>query len=74
MNPKFNPVHKKGDRNVFCPHYNHCLDYVIGKAWDYWGCGHCRQKSNQGARPEFRFTRSDTFDCFDLPTEVYKKS
>ena len=74
MKPRYNPVSKKGDRNVFCPHYGDCLDYAIEKAWENWGCCDCQERLNQAARPEFRFTVNDSIDCFDLPMEIYKES
>jgi len=30
------PVHAKGYRNVFCPHYRSCLDHASEKYWNYW--------------------------------------
>lgn len=70
MKSKCNPAHKKADRNVFCPHYGDCLDYAIEKAWGYWGCKDCKQRFNEAARPEFRFTVNDAIEYFELPLEI----
>ena len=72
MKPKYNPVHKRTDRNVFCPHYGECLDYAIKKSWEFWGCCDCREKFNQAAGPEFRFTVSDGTEYFHLPLGIGK--
>jgi hypothetical protein len=52
MNPECKPIQKKGDRNVFCPFYGDCLDFVIEKAWETWDCRDCCHYSNLGAAPE----------------------
>jgi hypothetical protein len=72
MKPQYNPVHKRAERNVFCPYYANCLDYAIEEAWEYWGCCDCSQRFNQAGRPEFRFTVSDETEYFDLPVEIGK--
>ncbi len=68
MNPKCNPVHKKGNRNVHCPYYANCLDYAIEKSWDHFDCGDCLQRLNERARPEIRLTVSDPILHYDLPS------
>jgi hypothetical protein len=42
-----NPVHNKGYRNVFCPHYRSCLDYASKHYWECWTCLHCGHKQEQ---------------------------
>jgi hypothetical protein len=41
MVPKGNPIPAKGERNIFCPFYNGCLDYAIKDFWDSWNCSQC---------------------------------
>jgi ribosomal protein L37AE/L43A len=74
MKPKYNPVHKKENRNVFCPHYGECLNYAVKRAWEYWGCTECKQSFNEEARPETKSAASDWRDFFDLPQRNYKES
>ena len=43
---KFRPtISNKGGRNLFCRHYDRCLDYAIKKAWDSWNCTKCDFKN-----------------------------
>lgn len=72
MKPRHNPVHKRGERNVFCPQYGDCLDYAVQRAWEYWGCSECQERNNEGARPEPGLASSDWSEVFDLPLEIYK--
>ena len=74
MKPGLNPVHQKGDRNVYCPYYGDCLDYAIEVAWQYWNCGDCIERTNHAARPDFRFRSGDTIDYFDVTLELYKEA
>lgn len=41
MTAKCNPTPKKGERNVFCPYYDHCLDEAVARAWNTWHCSKC---------------------------------
>lgn len=72
MKPAHNPVYKKGDRNVFCPHYGGCLDYAIEESWQYWNCCECLERTNYAARPEFQLRSSDAIDYFDAPVVIHK--
>ena len=60
MNPRCNPIHRKGNRNVFCRYYGDCLDYIIEKSWRGWDCSGCRHRSNEGAKPEIRLKATET--------------
>jgi hypothetical protein len=71
MKPRLNPVHQKGDRNIYCPHYGDCLDYAIEVSWEYWNCGDCHERGNQAAMPDFRFRSDDAVDFFDMPLEIH---
>jgi hypothetical protein len=44
MNQKANPIHKAGERNIWCPYYRGCLDHVVSHQWKTWNCTRC---SNQ---------------------------
>ena len=49
---EFNPGLKGGKRNIFCPHYSECLDFVIREQWISWGCKDCLHKFNESGRAE----------------------
>ena len=73
MNPKCNPVYKKGNRNVLCPYYIDCLDYAIEKSWAYWGCADCQHRLTQEAGAEARLMVGDSIAYYDLPSEIYRE-
>ena len=31
----------EGHRNLFCSHYDGCLDEAVKKGWNSWSCTHC---------------------------------
>ena len=51
MNPRPNPSETRGARtaqrrledlrNVFCHHYNGCLDHAMREDWSDWTCARC---------------------------------
>lgn len=41
MNPEAVPKPKKGERNIYCPFYNDCLDHAVNHFWQYWNCSQC---------------------------------
>ena len=51
MDPKANPIRKRGERNIYCPFYNDCLDYAVECFWPSWSCSQCPHKTVQ-AMPE----------------------
>lgn len=47
MRMKANPINQYGERNVFCPLYNNCLDHAVKCAWPTWECSHCEMRCQQ---------------------------
>ena len=39
-----NPVSGSGERNVYCPFYDGCLDHAIEQAWRSWNCTKCKNQ------------------------------
>lgn len=48
MDPEAQPTPIKGERNIHCPHYNDCLDYVVNHFWRSWSCSECPYETVQG--------------------------
>jgi hypothetical protein len=67
------PVCKKGRRNVFCPNYGYCLDYVIKLSWGVWSCCECEHLSDEEGRREISLMLSDSPAYFELPPDIYRK-
>lgn len=51
---KVSPGRKGGKRNIFCPYYSECLDFVIKEQWVSWGCKDCAQRFNESGRAELQ--------------------
>jgi hypothetical protein len=54
-----NPVHRLGEKNVFCPHYRGCLDYAVKSSWESWNCNGCDYKSIKEPLNNLRFPVDD---------------
>ncbi|NVM22606.1 MAG: hypothetical protein HWN68_12615 [Desulfobacterales bacterium] len=44
MKPMAKPVHRSGNKNIYCPFYSNCLDHAAKRYWQYWDCSECRHK------------------------------
>jgi hypothetical protein len=47
MEPKPNPICKRGERNIFCPFYSDCLDKAINQFWQCWTCSTCAYRKTK---------------------------
>jgi len=61
-----NPVEKEGERNIWCEHYDTCLDYVVDKFWQRWDCSQCKHRSNQELKIEIRLREQERTELYDL--------
>ena len=44
MRPRPKPVHRSGEKNIFCPFYGSCLDQAAKDYWQCWDCSECPHK------------------------------
>jgi hypothetical protein len=72
MDQKANPIHQHGDRNIFCPYYNNCLDYAVKLSWKYWDCSLCSHKLMQSIT-ECEYEVNDAGPYYDLPLSIAQK-
>ena len=72
MEPKANPICKKGERNIHCPFYNDCLDYAVKHSWQSWNCFQCPHKVMQSTT-EWEYEVNDTDPYYDLPPNVARR-
>jgi hypothetical protein len=72
MDPKANPIHKQGERNIFCPYYNNCLDYAVKRSWQSWNCSQCPHKLIQSIA-ECEYEVNDAGPYYDLPPNIARK-
>ena len=47
MDASANPIPRLGERNLYCPYYDACLDYAVKNRWQSWNCFQCPNKSIQ---------------------------
>jgi hypothetical protein len=73
MKPQANPINQYGERNVFCPHYNRCLDHAVKYAWPTWECGGCELRRMQSEPNGFdALTFNDGIPFYELSPKVAK--
>ena len=70
MKPKPNPIHKSGNRNLYCPYYERCLDYAVESRWRFWNCSECAYKSKQESITGIQ-TVNDSNVYYELPAKIY---
>ncbi len=67
---KTNPVRKSGMRNIYCPHYEGCLDYSAKRNWQFWDCSQCSHKAIQRPIVEDHVLVKDASPCYELPANI----
>ncbi len=67
MKSMLSPICRKGERNVYCPNYNDCLDHAVDHKWRYWSCSECSFKMIQERSYPVR-TVDDSNICYELPS------
>jgi hypothetical protein len=72
MGRKKYPVHARGDRNVFCPKYNSCLDHAVKYGWEYWACLDCQHTRSKKLIAGFLLS-STTNDPYHSVSPMYYK-
>jgi len=68
MDQKANPIPESGERNIYCPIYNDCLDYAVSSSWLAWNCSECPYKLIKQSISEYVLDNTDSF--YDLPLHV----
>jgi len=69
MDAEANPMPKQGERNIYCPNYNDCLDYAIENSWRSWNCSRCPHRAMQ-AITECEYHLTDPEPYYVLPTRA----
>jgi len=73
MEPRANPIPKRGERNICCPLYNDCLDQAVEGSWQSWDCSQCPHKLTRQSITEYEYEINDPEPNYDLPLEVYRE-
>lgn len=60
-----NPIQRRGERNIHCPHYNDCLDHAAKSFWQHFSCSECPNRS-------VRRSITNSFDDVNYPVTSYE--
>ncbi|MDY7034387.1 MAG: hypothetical protein SVY10_21115 [Thermodesulfobacteriota bacterium] len=73
MNEKANPIPRLGERNLYCPYYDDCLDHAVKHRWQSWNCFQCSNKSMQQTITvyECRVDNSDLY--YNVSPEIARR-
>jgi hypothetical protein len=74
MEMKGHPQQRRGERNIFCPLYNDCLNYAVQSGWIGWSCSRCPYKSVTECPHEYGYARTDSAFCYEMQFTVEKRS
>ena len=74
MNHNENPVHTRGDKNVFCPYYDNCLNHAVKLHWQRWSCMHCEHKQKQTFVQDALLLAKDPDPYYSFSPYFYKKT
>lgn len=73
MNSERRPIHRKGERNAFCPYYTACLDDAVERTWAFWDCSECEYQSSRDPSFDIQHRVNDSMPYYDLPDDVFEK-
>lgn len=70
MTQKSNPIPRTGERNIYCPTYNDCLDLAAKRYWETWDCSQCPNRAAHQAILDNDRMIDPTFTNYELPAEL----
>jgi len=73
MRTQSNPVHAKGKRNVFCPHYRECLSYACNNYWEYWSCLDCEHRREKESITDIPLSPQNSYPYYSISPSIYLK-
>jgi len=73
MKNHLNPIHKNGDRNLFCANYSDCLDHAAVRHWKYWSCANCEYKLISQPAIHGPVTSDETPLYYDISQDIHRK-
>lgn len=72
MDPEAQPTPIKGERNIYCPHYNDCLDYVVNHFWQSWSCSKCPHRKKRTIDGLEYITNDEELD-YEFSPDIIRK-
>jgi hypothetical protein len=72
MEQKPNPIYQRGERNIYCPFYNDCLDYAVNHFWRHWSCSQCPYRNIKSIN-EFEYGANGERIEYELSPDIIRK-
>jgi len=73
MQPKPNPVNDTGEKNIYCPYYDFCLNHAAHNLWNAWKCSDCAYKTEKKAFSNLQIRDHESAPLYTLAPEISKK-
>jgi hypothetical protein len=70
MREERNPYRKRGERNIFCSEYNHCLDIAIAKSWNSWNCNKCKSRFNSAVAEDRMTITTECINSYECTVSL----
>jgi hypothetical protein len=72
MEPRPNPICKRGKRNIYCPLYSNCLDHAVNQFWQHWSCSQCSYRETKAFDETGYGAETDLLD-YEFSPDIIKK-
>jgi hypothetical protein len=72
MKAKPKPVRKVGNRNIYCPHYDKCLDHAVDRRWKCWSCSGCPHEVTRQLTQSEIPTVHDPDVYYHVPSQIFR--
>lgn len=73
MEGERHPIHRKGERNAFCPHYTVCLDEAVDKFWAFWDCSECAYRLSRDSSFDIESRVNDSAPYYNVPDDIFEE-
>jgi len=74
MRGKLNPIRKRGNRNILCPHYSECLNHAVKHQWQAWACYDCDFKRIEQSLATEPLINNDAAPYYSISPDIYQKA
>jgi len=72
MDPRAKPIPKRGQRNIYCPFYNDCLDHAVKNLWQCWSCAECPHRKIKSV-DELEYEADDGEVCYEISPDMVRE-
>ena len=68
-----NPMNRQGEKNIFCPEYDSCLDFAVESRWESWDCGECKLRASFEGMADTEYTIDGSIPYYRVPNTICRK-